>query len=57
MRWLHERWTKGERVAGGQEAFMASEKELKEAMALSCGMITMIDDAIGDIMAALHRSG
>jgi arylsulfatase A-like enzyme len=26
-------------------------------MALSCGMITMIDDAIGDIMAALTRSG
>jgi len=57
MRWLHERWTKGERAAGGQEAFMASQKELKEAMALSCGMITMIDDAIGDIMAGLHRSG
>lgn len=57
MRWLHERWTSGERVASGQEAFMASEQELKEAMALSCGMITMIDDAIGDVMAALQRSG
>jgi arylsulfatase A-like enzyme len=57
MRWLHERWTSGERVASGQEAFMASEQELKEAMALSCGMITMIDDAIGEVMAALQRSG
>jgi arylsulfatase A-like enzyme len=57
MRWLHERWTNGERVASGQEAFMASEQELKEAMALSCGMITMIDDAIGEVMAALQRSG
>ena len=36
---------------------MARQQELKEAMALSCGMITMIDDAIGDIMGALHRSG
>jgi arylsulfatase A-like enzyme len=57
MRWLHERWLDGKRVAGGQEAFMADERELKEAMALSCGMITMIDDAIGAIMAALERSG
>ena len=36
---------------------MASEQELKEAMALSCGMITMIDDAIGEVMVALQRSG
>ena len=36
---------------------MASEQELKEAMALSCGMITMIDDAIGVVMAALERTG
>ncbi len=57
MQWLHQRWQDGKRVAGGQEAFMASEQELKEAMALSCGMITMIDDAIGDIMAALERTG
>jgi arylsulfatase A-like enzyme len=57
MRWLHERWTSGARVASGQEAFMASDQELKEAMALSCGMITMIDDAIGEVMAALQRSG
>jgi arylsulfatase A-like enzyme len=57
LRWLHDRWKDGKRIAGGQEAFMAGEQELKEAMALSCGMITMIDDAIGDIMAALTRSG
>lgn len=57
MRWLHERWQEDKRVSGGQEAFMASEQELKEAMALSCGMITMLDDAIGDIMAALRRTG
>ena len=57
LRWLHERWQEGKRVAGGQEAFMADERELKEAMALSCGMITMIDDAIGAIMAALERTG
>ena len=57
LRWLHERWDQGLRVSGGQEAFMASEAELKEAMALSCGMITMIDYCIGDVMQALQNSG
>jgi arylsulfatase A-like enzyme len=57
MHWLHERWQAGKRVAGGQEAFMASDRELREAMALSCGMITMIDDAVGTVLGALERSG
>ncbi|MDP2356929.1 MAG: sulfatase-like hydrolase/transferase [Beijerinckiaceae bacterium] len=57
MRWLHERWREGKRVSGGQEAFMADERELREAMALSCGMITMLDDAVGEIVSALKRSG
>jgi arylsulfatase A-like enzyme len=57
MRWLHTRWQEGKRNAGSQEAFMASERELKEAMALSCGMITMVDDAIGAVLEALERSG
>jgi arylsulfatase A-like enzyme len=57
MRWLHERWKDGKRVAGAQEAFMADEGEIREAMALSCGMISMVDDAIGGVLAALQRSG
>ncbi|HEY8579405.1 MAG TPA: sulfatase-like hydrolase/transferase [Beijerinckiaceae bacterium] len=57
MRWLHQRWQEGKRVSTSQEAFMADERELKEAMALSCGMITMIDDAIGVVMEALRRTG
>jgi arylsulfatase A-like enzyme len=40
-----------------QEAFMVDERELKEAIALSCGMITMIDDAVGSIVAALKANG
>ena len=40
-----------------QQAFMAPERQLKEAMALTAGMITMIDDAIGDILATLEASG
>lgn len=40
-----------------EQAFMASERQLKEAMALTAGMITMIDDAIGDILKTLEETG
>lgn len=33
------------------------EKELREAMALTCGMIAMIDDAVGELLDALERTG
>ncbi len=57
MQWLHARWTEGKRSAQGQEAFMADDQELREAMALSCGMISMVDDAVGAVLDALQRSG
>ncbi|MBV7407422.1 sulfatase-like hydrolase/transferase [Maritimibacter sp. DP1N21-5] len=38
-------------------SFMADEQHLKEAMALTAGMITMIDDAVGEILDALEASG
>lgn len=57
MRWLHDNW-KG---AGGQTtpqtAMMLDDQQLKEAMALSAGMMAFIDDAVGDIVAALEDSG
>ena len=37
--------------------FMAREQHLREAMALTAGMITMIDDAVGALLAALEASG
>ena len=40
-----------------QQAFMAPERQIKEAMALTAGMITMIDDAVGDILQALTDAG
>ncbi|MEM6495808.1 MAG: sulfatase-like hydrolase/transferase [Pseudomonadota bacterium] len=40
-----------------QQAFMAPKRQIQEAMALSAGMITMIDDAIGNILASLQSSG
>ena len=38
-------------------AMSLSEKELREAMALTCGMMAMIDDAVGEILDALAQTG
>jgi arylsulfatase A-like enzyme len=55
-------WALAERTGGkadtaGQAAFAVNEREAREAMALSCGMIAMIDDAIGRVLARLAASG
>ncbi len=57
MRWLHEQWQDGKRFDKAQEAFMVNERETREAMALTCGMIAMIDDSIGAIIAKLKATG
>ena len=36
---------------------MAPDRQIKEAMALTAGMITMIDDAIGEILKTLEETG
>jgi arylsulfatase A-like enzyme len=41
----------------GQRTFAISEREAREATALTYGMITMIDDAIGKILARLVALG
>ena len=55
-------WALAQRESGkadtaGQAAFAINEREAREAMALSCGMIAMIDDAIGRVLATLAASG
>ncbi len=57
MRWLHDNWKGGGGQMTPQTAMMLDERPLKEAMALTAGMITCIDDAVGEIMAALEASG
>lgn len=47
----------GETPKAAQTAFMASDRQIQEAMALTAGMITMIDDAIGEIIETLKESG
>ncbi|WP_322469704.1 sulfatase-like hydrolase/transferase [Hydrogenophaga sp. SNF1] len=56
--WCRERFLDGSRQRQGpHDAFFATEREIREAMALSAGMIAMIDDAVGDIVRALDDSG
>lgn len=54
---LHADFEAGTPPAARTFPFMAREQHLREAMALTAGMITMIDDAVGEILAALDASG
>ncbi len=58
----HVAWARQMREAGkaevnSQSAFAIDEREAREAMALTCGSITMIDDAIGRTMQRLDELG
>jgi len=55
-------WAMAQRESGradtaAQAAFAVTEREAREAMALSCGMIAMIDDAIGRVLGRLAERG
>jgi arylsulfatase A-like enzyme len=55
-------WALAQRASGkadttNQAAFAVDAREAREAMALSCGMIAMIDDAIGRVLGRLAASG
>ena len=57
----HVQWLRAQRDAGAAvkhtpALYACSEREAREATALSYGMITLIDDAIGRVMAALERT-
>lgn len=41
----------------GQVAYAVAEQEARESMALTCGMIAMIDDAVGRILGKLDELG
>ena len=53
----HEKLRDGSRKVMAQSSFMATDREILEARALTAGMITMVDDAIGEIIATLEASG
>jgi arylsulfatase A-like enzyme len=55
--WAMEQRESGKADTAGQAAFAVNECEAREAMALSCGMIAMIDDAIGRVLGRLAACG
>ena len=55
--WAMAQRESGEEDTAGQAAFAIDEREAREAMALSCGMIAMIDDAIGRVLGRLAACG
>ncbi len=57
LKFAHSQFTDNTRDANGMVGFMAHDQELKEAMALTCGMIAMIDDAVGEVLEVLKESG
>lgn len=57
LKYLRERWEQGKSEAVAQAAFYADDQAVREAMALTAGMITMIDDKIGEVLATLEETG
>jgi arylsulfatase A-like enzyme len=47
----------GQANRDGQRTFAVTEREAREAVALTYGMVTMIDDAVGKILACLKALG
>ncbi|MEM9969469.1 MAG: sulfatase-like hydrolase/transferase, partial [Pseudomonadota bacterium] len=57
MQWLHNNWRNGGAQMTPQTAMMLDDTQLREAMALTAGMMAFIDDAVGSILHALDYSG
>ena len=57
MRHVHADWESGAPQMSAQTARMVTEQQLKEAMALTAGMLAMIDDCVGEVIAALKEAG
>lgn len=57
VKWLHAQRDAGRAVKHTPALYACTEREAREATALTYGMVTMVDDAIGRIVAALERTG
>ena len=57
LSWAYAARDEGSAQTNSQNAFAVDERETREAMALTCGMIAMIDDAVGTILARLEEHG
>jgi arylsulfatase A-like enzyme len=56
MRWAREQYETGNRTGTGEAAFYITPEEAREVKALTAGMITMIDDAVGAVVEALKAA-
>lgn len=54
LKWLRENAEIGKAAYG---AALVNERQAREAIALTCGMIAMVDDAIGALLDQLDRAG
>jgi arylsulfatase A-like enzyme len=57
LQYVAAQYQDGQRNTATEKAFMASEREIREAMALTCDMISMIDDAVGSLLDTLKTTG
>lgn len=57
MQWMNEQYEQGGGQLTLQTAMRCGDQQLREAMALTAGMITMIDDEVGRIIQALKDNG
>lgn len=57
LRWLHEERAAGKANLGTPRVIAVTPREAREAIALTYGMISMIDDKVGQVMQALEDSG
>ncbi|HEY5607500.1 MAG TPA: sulfatase-like hydrolase/transferase [Alphaproteobacteria bacterium] len=55
--WLHEQLARGIAIRHTPSPYAVTEREARETIALTCGMIAMIDDAVGRIVAKLAAIG
>lgn len=57
LQWLYDRRADGGAMKTAQALFACTEREAREAIALNYGSISMIDDAVGRIVAELKALG
>lgn len=55
--WARKERKKNPGVIEGYGVFSVSEQECREAIALTCGQLSMIDDSIGHVLRELNRLG
>lgn len=57
MAWLHDNWKGDGGQSTPQTAMMLDDQRIREAMALTAGMMAFVDDAVGDILNTLEETG